>query len=121
MSVHLCVVCVHMCLCIGCTCIVFWLLFVCMCRGQGDNLGDIPQELSTFLSFSRFVFILCVCVFACMYVSVCPMCVPGDCRGQKRISDPPEIELHIIVSCHVGAGLNLDPLPEWQVSFTAEL
>ena len=56
-----------------------------------------------------------------MYVSACPMCVPGDCRGQKRISDPPEIELHIIVSYPVGAGPNLDPLPEWQVFLTAEL
>lgn len=27
------------------------------------------------------------------------------CRGQKRTSDPLELELQLVVSCHVGAGV----------------
>lgn len=31
-------------------------------------------------------------------------CVPGDLRGPKRTSGPLELELWVVVSCHVGAG-----------------
>ena len=44
--------------------------------------------------------------FACMYgcePHVC-MCVPGACGSQKMVSDPLELELQIVVSCHVSAG-----------------
>jgi hypothetical protein len=34
---------------------------------------------------------------------MCPMCMPGAYRGQKRVSDPPEAKMMIIVSHHVGA------------------
>ena len=32
------------------------------------------------------------------------VCVPVACRGQKRALDPSELELQVVVSCHVGAG-----------------
>lgn len=38
--------------------------------------------------------------FACIYV-----CVPFECsshRGQKRVSDLLEMELQMVVKCHVG-------------------
>lgn len=56
-------------------------------------------------AFQRFInFISCAqeC-FVSMYVCA-PTCVPGVCGDQKRPSNPPEMELMIIVSCHVGAG-----------------
>ena len=49
-----------------------------------------------------FYFILCVWIF-CLHVCLCIMCVPGACRGQKRASDPVELELQIVVRCHVDA------------------
>lgn len=35
---------------------------------------------------------------------MCAMCVPGACRGQKRVSDPLELELQMVVSHNAGAG-----------------
>lgn len=48
----------------------------------------------------RFLFILFLCGGAL------PVCVPRGCsasRGQTRVADPLEPELHIVVSCHVDA------------------
>ena len=40
------------------------------------------------------------------FLQVClrTMCVPGACGGQKRVSDPLELELQKVVSHRVGAG-----------------
>lgn len=43
--------------------------------------------------------ILCVCVFAFMYV-----CVLLTCGCLQRPEDPPELELEVTVSHHVGGG-----------------
>lgn len=45
-------------------------------------------------------------MFACIsvYVCVCTMCTPGAQGGQKRVSDPQELELQAVVSRHVDAG-----------------
>lgn len=66
---------------------------------------------------------LCVCVFAC--TSVCVPCVCLDIfGGQNGTSDPPERELQIVMSNHVGAGLNLelnlDPQEEQPVLLIVE-
>ena len=42
-----------------------------------------------------------VCVYLC---GGCHMCGEGVHGGQKRVSDPLELELHRDGSCHVGAG-----------------
>jgi hypothetical protein len=39
-----------------------------------------------------------------MFVYMCTMCLPNACRGQKRESDPLELELEMVVSHHVSAG-----------------
>lgn len=36
------------------------------------------------------------------YVCVCPTCVPGACRSQKRMLDPPKLEI-TVVHWHMGA------------------
>jgi hypothetical protein len=46
---------------------------------------------------------LSVCLYVCMYV-MCTMCMLGGHGGQQRASDPLELELGMIVSCHVDAG-----------------
>ena len=54
-----------------------------------------------------FLFYLYECLPACMSVHcVCVpgMCVPGAHRGQKRASDPLELELWMVISNDVGAG-----------------
>ena len=40
-------------------------------------------------------------LFACMYVYT--MCMPGAHTGQKRVSDPLELELQMSMSHHAGA------------------
>ena len=40
---------------------------------------------------------------ACMYISVPVSCSAHG--GQKRVSDPPELELLTVISHHVGAGI----------------
>lgn len=36
---------------------------------------------------------------------LCTMCMPSACRDQKRVVDPLEMELEIIVSSSVGTGV----------------
>lgn len=38
-------------------------------------------------------------------VKLCTMCMPSACGDQKRVLDPLEMELEIIVSSSVGAGV----------------
>lgn len=66
-------------------------------------LRNIRHHYSSSPSFCKFNCILCGWVF-CLYVCMCTMCVPGAHRGQQRTSDPPGLELQIVVSRHVGAG-----------------
>lgn len=40
----------------------------------------------------------------CLYVCKCTTCKSGTCKGQKRASDPVELELQTVSSHHVGAG-----------------
>ena len=40
----------------------------------------------------------------CLYACLCTLCVPDACGGQKKVSDLLDLELQMIVSCHVGAG-----------------
>lgn len=40
------------------------------------------------------------------------MCMPGAHRSQKKVLDPLPLELQKVVSYHVDAGNNLDPLQE---------
>jgi len=41
------------------------------------------------------------CLHECL-LSVCTACVPHTLRGQKRVSDPLELELQGVVSYRVG-------------------
>ena len=43
---------------------------------------------------------------------MCTMCVSVAGRGQKRVSDPLELELQMVVSHHVGAENKGLPLQE---------
>lgn len=40
----------------------------------------------------------------CLHVDMCTMCVPGACGGQRKVLDPPELELQVVVSHDIGAG-----------------
>lgn len=51
---------------------------------------------SSEVSFFGKVYLLCVCPHACM-------CIPRTLGGQKRASDPKELELWIVGSSHMGA------------------
>ena len=40
----------------------------------------------------------------CILVCMCPMHMPGACRGQRRVLDPPGPRVMDDISCHVGTG-----------------
>ena len=52
----------------------------------------------------NFIYFLCVNVLpVCMYVYMCITCDPDDHRGQKRTSDPLELELLAVLRHDIGA------------------
>lgn len=53
-----------------------------------------------FIFLKIYLFIVCMCVFACMYVYV-----PRAChRGQKSVSVPPELQLEKVMNRPVDTG-----------------
>jgi hypothetical protein len=59
-----------------------------------------PSYMSSLFKNSVLKFILCV---FCLHVHLCTTCMPGVQRGQKMESGPLELELTIVVSCHMDA------------------
>ena len=51
---------------------------------------------------------------------MCATCVSGECRRQERASDPMELELWVIINCHMDAGNSAGPLQEQPVCLMAE-
>lgn len=47
-----------------------------------------------------------MCVF-CLNICKCTVCLPGTRRGQKRVSEPLELEFQRVVSSHVNAGIGI--------------
>lgn len=43
-------------------------------------------------------------VYKCLHVCKCATCLPDAHRSQKRLSDPMELELGMVVSYNVNAG-----------------
>ena len=60
---------------------------------------------------------MCVNVF-CLHVCLCTACMPGIGRGQKRASDPLELELEMVVGLHESAGNRIQE--EKQMFLTVE-
>lgn len=44
---------------------------------------------------------LCIC---CVYICLCTLCVPGICKGQKRVSEFLGLEFDSDVNFYVGVG-----------------
>ena len=55
-----------------------------------------------FFPLAIFFFILCVWMFH-LHGYAYTAHIPGVCRGWKRVLDPLQLELQMVVSCHVGA------------------
>lgn len=62
-------------------------------------IGGGELKSSFILAFSKIDFYLYV---LCLYECVSTACVPAACRGQRRVLDPLELELQMVVSCLVG-------------------
>jgi hypothetical protein len=64
----------------------------------------LARQITSLLSYSLNPHLhpcsVCVCVCVCETVSVCALII----RGQKRVSNSLELELHGVVSHDVGAG-----------------
>lgn len=56
-----------------------------------------------YLKYLKILFILCVNVF-CLHACLCTVCMIGAQECQKRVWDPQELELQMLVSLHVGVG-----------------
>lgn len=54
------------------------------------------------LLFFNVYFIVYVCMSACIYVILPATCMPCALTGQKKTSDSLELELQIVLNCHVG-------------------
>ena len=59
--------------------------------------------LSSFKSY-LLIYFLCVQVF-CLHVCLCNMCDAGPAEDKRGIPDALGLELQVVVSCHVGAGI----------------
>lgn len=72
------------------------------------------------LNIIYFKRLFCLCVLmSCLHVSMCTTCM--TCRGQKRVLDPPELKLQMVVSCCVDAESSVrlsSALSSWAVSLT---
>lgn len=58
------------------------------------------------LAMSLFEYMLYLLKDVCIFISCgCfATCMPGAYGGEKRTSDPLDLELEKVISCHVGAG-----------------
>lgn len=45
---------------------------------------------------------VCVCACVCAHAHACDTCMPGTSGGQKRVSNPLELELQVAVSFLIG-------------------
>jgi hypothetical protein len=74
-----------------------------------QKLTSICHMLNQVETFGIYIYIfflkldLCVRGF-CQHLCMCTLWVSCVCRGQKRLLDPRELELSVIVSHHVSAG-----------------
>jgi hypothetical protein len=63
----------------------------------------VGRDLVSYTFLKDVFYFMCVIVLpACMQSRT--MCVPDACGGQKRMPNPLELELQVVVSHHVGAG-----------------
>lgn len=53
-------------------------------------------SLLCFVVFKRDLFLFCVCVLG-LHICTCTVCAWSACVGQKRVSNPPELELQVVV------------------------
>lgn len=68
--------------------------------------GDLFSCLLACFSICVYFLILDLLSSYMFFLSVylCTMCMPDTHRGQKRVSNPLELELWMVVNHHVGAG-----------------
>ena len=71
----------------------------------------------THFKFEFRIYFLCVWL-CCLHVYLCTVYMPGAFRGQKRASDPLELELTVVVSHYGCWESNPDPLQEQPVFLT---
>lgn len=45
-----------------------------------------------------------MCMYVCLHVHMCIMCVPSTLRSQKRVLGPLVLELQVAMNHHVSAG-----------------
>lgn len=85
---------------------VLWMCFV-----PTKTMLECNYWLGVFFCWSEFIimrvtfknyYFLFICVF-CLCACLCTMYMPGAHRSQKKASVPLELEIQMVVHCHVGA------------------
>lgn len=64
------------------------------------NYSDLILHILCFPTSPKIVYLNVLCLHVCL----CTILVSGLCAGQKRVSEPLQIELHVVGSCLMGAG-----------------
>ena len=59
----------------------------------------------SFINFLIYIFYFTIMMVLCLHKCLCTICASGASRGQKKVSDPLDPELLMVVSHHVGLGL----------------
>lgn len=74
------------------------------CNAPCSSKQGVKYSVLLFICYNRLKISLLfyVCLHVC--ICVCAMCTPGAQGGQKRVSDPQELERQAVVSRHVDAG-----------------
>ena len=85
----------------------------CLCNKHFTDHATPPPALQGTLK-QRFVYFYLLCVFY-LHVHMCTMCVFCVQRVQKRVLEPLELELPIVVRYHVVLGTYLGSLQEHPV------
>lgn len=73
-------------------------------RGTSLNYRKYFPNRSVKILYIYFISLFCIYEYFCLLVFLCTLCVSGSLRGQKKVMDLLEHELHTAVSHHVGAG-----------------
>jgi hypothetical protein len=75
-----------------------------------STIREISHVSNRSLDYFLNLFLFYVCEVFCLHVSLCTMCMPGACGGQKRASDL-ELELQRVASHHMGGMIQTGSSP----------
>lgn len=62
------------------------------------------DDIQTLFTLKIYLFVIFCAWVLCLHMCISTTCVPGTCKGLKKVSDPQELDLQTVVSLCVDAG-----------------